>query len=279
MLAGDLLYPEVLREKIKDILEWKNLTIEKVYGAKGYTLDEIMNWFEEYGTKIRPYIHNVSKYLDNAYYHENKSILFEAQLGALRDIDLGIYPYTTSSNTLAAYAPVGSGIPSLRPEEVVGVVKAYSTCVGEGPFTAEWFGEEAEKLREAGGEYGAKTGRPRRVGPLDIVATRYGCKAQGTTNVAFTKLDVLSYMDKIPVCTKYKIDGELTDDFPFATILSKAEPVIEYVDGWKEDISRVRKFEDLPKACQEYVLYVEKQIGTHIGYVSVGAERDAIIIR
>ena len=279
VLAGDLLYPEVLREKIKDILEWKNLTIEKVYGAKGYTLDEIMNWFEEYGTKIRPYIHNVSKYLDNAYYHENKSILFEAQLGALRDIDLGIYPYTTSSNTLAAYAPVGSGIPSLRPEEVVGVVKAYSTCVGEGPFTAEWFGEEAEKLREAGGEYGAKTGRPRRVGPLDIVATRYGCKAQGTTNVAFTKLDVLSYMDKIPVCTKYKINGELTDDFPFATILSKAEPFIEYVDGWKEDISRVRKFEDLPKACQEYVLYVEKQIGTHIGYVSVGAERDAIIIR
>ena len=279
VLAGDLLYPEVLREKIKDILEWKNLTIEKVYGAKGYTLDEIMNWFEEYGTKIRPYIHNVSKYLDNAYYHENKSILFEAQLGALRDIDLGIYPYTTSSNTLAAYAPVGSGIPSLRPEEVVGVVKAYSTCVGEGPFTVEWFGEEAEKLREAGGEYGAKTGRPRRVGPLDIVATRYGCKAQGTTNVAFTKLDVLSYMDKIPVCTKYKINGELTDDFPFATILSKAEPVIEYLDGWKEDISRVRKFEDLPKACQEYVLYVEKQIGTHIGYVSVGAERDAIIIR
>lgn len=279
VLAGDLLYPEVLREKIKDILEWKNLTIEKVYGAKGYGLDEIMNWFEEYGTKIRPYIHNVSKYLDNAYYHENKSILFEAQLGALRDIDLGIYPYTTSSNTLAAYAPVGSGIPSLRPEEVVGVVKAYSTCVGEGPFTAEWLGEEAEKLREAGGEYGAKTGRPRRVGPLDIVATRYGCKAQGTTNVAFTKLDVLSYMDKIPVCTKYKINGELTDDFPFATILSKAEPVIEYVDGWKEDISKVRKFEDLPKACQEYVLYVEKQIGTHIGYVSVGAERDAIIIR
>ena len=279
VLAGDLLYPEVLREKIKDILEWKNLTIEKVYGAKGYTLDEIMNWFEEYGTRIRPYIHNVSKYLDNAYYHENKSILFEAQLGALRDIDLGIYPYTTSSNTLAAYAPVGSGIPSLRPEEVVGVVKAYSSCVGEGPFTVEWFGEEAEKLREAGGEYGAKTGRPRRVGPLDIVATRYGCKAQGTTNVAFTKLDVLSYMDKIPVCTKYKINGELTDDFPFATILSKAEPVIEYVDGWKEDISKVRKFEDLPKACQEYVLYVEKQIGTHIGYVSVGAERDAIIIR
>ena len=279
VLAGDLLYPEVLREKIKDILEWKNLTIEKVYGAKGYTLDEIMNWFEEYGTKIRPYIHNVSKYLDNAYYHENKSILFEAQLGALRDIDLGIYPYTTSSNTLAAYAPVGSGIPSLRPEEVVGVVKAYSTCVGEGPFTVEWFGEEAEKLREAGGEYGAKTGRPRRVGPLDIVATRYGCKAQGTTNVAFTKLDVLSYMDKIPVCTKYKINGELTDDFPFATILSKAEPVIEYVDGWKEDISKVRKFEDLPEACQKYVLYVEKQIGTHIGYVSVGAERDAIIIR
>ena len=279
VLAGDLLYPEVLREKIKDILEWKNLTIEKVYGAKGYTLDEIMNWFEEYGTKIRPYIHNVSKYLDNAYYHEKKSILFEAQLGALRDIDLGIYPYTTSSNTLAAYAPVGSGIPSLRPEEVVGVVKAYSSCVGEGPFTVEWFGEEAEKLREAGGEYGAKTGRPRRVGPLDIVATRYGCKAQGTTNVAFTKLDVLSYMDKIPVCTKYKINGELTDDFPFATILSKAEPVIEYLDGWKQDISKVRKFEDLPEACQKYVLYVEKQIGTHIGYVSVGAERDAIIIR
>ena len=263
VLAGDLLYPEILREKIKDILEWKNLTIEKVYGAKGYTLDEIMNWFEEYGTKIRPYIHNVSKYLDNAYYHENKSILFEAQLGALRDIDLGIYPYTTSSNTLAAYAPVGSGIPSLRPEEVVGVVKAYSSCVGEGPFTVEWFGEEAEKLREAGGEYGAKTGRPRRVGPLDIVATRYGCKAQGTTNVAFTKLDVLSYMDKIPVCTKYKIDGELTDDFPFATILSKAEPVIEYVDGWKEDISNIRKFEDLPENCQKYVRFIEEYTGTN----------------
>lgn len=279
VLVGDLLYPEILKEKIKDILEWKNLTIEKVYGAKGYTVDEIMNWLDEYGSIIKPYIKDVSKYLDKAYYSDNKSILFEAQLGALRDIDLGIYPYTTSSYTLAAYAPVGSGIPSLRPEEVVGVVKAYSTCVGEGPFTAEWFGEEAEALRAAGNEYGAKTGRPRRVGPLDIVATRYGVKAQGCTNVAFTKLDVLSYLDKIPVCVKYKIDGELTDDFPFTTVLPKAEPVIEYVDGWKEDISACRKFSDLPKACQDYVLYVEKQIGCHIGYVSVGAERDAIIIR
>lgn len=276
--AGELLYPKHLEAHLKDLLEWKNLTIEKVYGAKPYTMDDLTAWVADYGEKLKPFICDTGAFLRKAQ-EEGKKLLFEAQLGSLRDLDYGIYPYTTSSNAIAAYAPVGSGAPWAKIDEIVGVVKAYSSCVGEGPFTCEWFGEEAEKLREAGNEYGAKTGRPRRVGPIDLVATRYGVEVQGATNIALTKLDVLSYLDKIPVCAHYELDGKKTDAFPFPAVLSDAKPVTEYVDGWKCDISGVRKWEDLPRAAQDYVLMVEKAIGCHIGYVSVGPERDSIIIR
>ena len=278
VMAGELLYPEYLKAHLADILEWKNLTLDRVYGAKTYTLDEIMAWIDDFGAKIRPYVCDTGAFLRKAQ-AEGKSILFEAQLGALRDLDYGIYPYTTSSNTLACFAPVGSGLPSARIDEVVGVVKAYSSCVGEGPFPCEWFGEEAEKLREAGAEYGAKTGRPRRVGPIDIVATRYGVQMQSATNIALTKLDVLSYMDKIPVCTRYEINGTETDEFPFPTLQNIAKPVIEYMDGWMCDISKITEWDKLPTAAQRYVEYVEQAIGCHIGYVSVGPERDSIILR
>ena len=278
VMAGELLYPEHLKAHLQDILEWKNLILTKVYGAEPYTMEQMMAWVADFGEKIRPFICDTGAFLRKAQ-AEGKNILFEAQLGALRDLDYGIYPYTTSSNAVAAYAPVGSGLPSAKVDEVIGVVKAYSSCVGEGPFTCEWFGEEAEQLREAGGEYGAKTGRPRRVGPIDIVATRYGVQCQAATNIALTKLDVLSYMDKIPVCAHYTLDGKQIDEFTFPAVLPEAKPVVEYMDGWKCDISGVRKWEDLPEAARKYVEYVERQIGCHIGYVSVGPERDSIIIR
>ncbi len=278
ILAGELFHPEHLKAHLADILEWKNLTVEKVYGATPYKLEDMLAWLDEFGGKIKPFICNTVTFLRDAQ-SAGKKFLFEAQLGALRDLDFGIIPYTTSSNAIAAYAPVGAGCPGVKLDEVIGVVKAYSTCVGEGPFTCEWFGEEADKLREAGGEYGVSTGRPRRVGPIDIVATRYGVQMQGATNIAITKMDILSYMDKIPVCAHYELNGQLTDEFPFPVDLNDAKPVIEYLDGWKEDISGVRRWEDLPKAAQDYVLYVEKAIGCHIGYVSVGPERDAIILR
>ena len=276
--AGELLYPKHLKAHLADLLEWKNLTIEKIYGAKPYTMDDLMAWVADYGEKLKPFICDTGAFLRKAQ-REGKKFLFEAQLGSLRDLDYGIYPYTTSSNAIAAYAPVGSGAPWAKIDEIVGVVKAYSSCVGEGPFTCEWFGEEAEKLREAGNEYGAKTGRPRRVGPIDLVATKYGVEVQGATNIALTKLDVLSFLDKIPVCAHYELDGKKTDAFPFPAVLPDAKPVTEYVDGWKCDISGARKWEDLPKAAQDYVLMVEKAIGCHIGYVSVGPERDSIILR
>ena len=278
ILAGELLYPEHLREHLKDLMEWKNLTLTRVYGAKPVTMEDLEVWIEVYCNKIKPFICDTGAFLRKAQ-NDGKRILFEAQLGALRDLDYGIHPYTTSSNAIAAYAPVGSGLPSAKLDEVIGVVKAYSTCVGEGPFVCEMFGDEAEELRKAGFEYGAKTGRPRRVGPLDIVATRYGIQVQGATNVALTKMDVLSYMDKIPVCTHYRIDGQIVDEFPFPALLDKAEPVVEYVDGWKTDISGVRNWEDLPEAARKYVEYIEQAVGCHIGYVSVGPERDSIIIR
>jgi len=278
ILAGELFYPEHLKAHLEDLIEWKNLTLTKVYGAKAVTLDEMLDWFNDFGEKLKPYICNTGSILRNAR-DNGKQILFEAQLGSLRDLDYGIHPYTTSSNTTAAYAPIGSGCPSVKIDKVVGVVKAYSTCVGEGPFTCEWFGEEADKLREAGGEYGAKTGRPRRVGPIDLVATRYGVEVQGATDIALTKIDVLSYMEKIPVCTHYLLNGEQTDEFPFPAALADAKPVIEYVDGWNCDISGVRRWEDLPAAARDYVEMTEKAIGCHITYVSVGAERDAYIKR
>ena len=278
VMAGELLHPEHLREHLADLLEWKNLILTKVYGAKGYTMDELMEWVETYGAAMKPYITDTTRVLREAQ-AAGKSILFEAQLGALRDLDYGIYPYTTSSNSIAAYAPVGSGLPTAKIDEVVGVVKAYSSCVGEGPFVCEWFGEEAEQLRDAGDEYGAKTGRPRRVGPIDLVATRYGVQMQGATNIALTKLDVLSYMDKIPLCAHYELDGKQTDEFPFPVLQQDAKPVVEYMDGWQCDISGARSWEELPEAARRYVEYVEQAIGCHIGYVSVGPERDSLIIR
>ena len=278
VLAGELFYPDELRANLSELMEWKNLTLTGVYGAEPFTAEQLEEWLENYAFKIKPYITDTGKLLREAQ-EAGKNILFEAQLGSLRDLDFGIYPFTTSSNTTAAFAPVGSGCPSARIDDIIGVVKAYSTCVGEGPFTCEWFGEEAEKLREAGGEYGAKTGRPRRVGPLDLVATRYGVKVQAATCIALTKLDVLSYMDRIPVCTHYLLDGEVTDEFPFPAALPGARPVFEYLPGWKKDISNVRRFEDLPEEARDYVLFAESGIGCRVGYVSVGPERDSIIVR
>ena len=278
IMMGELMDMDYLGQRLKGILEWKNLTIQNVYGAEPYDYDTLMAWLEKFGGQLRPYICDAGSVLRLAQLR-GKNILFEAQLGALRDIDYGIYPYTSSSTPLAAYAPIGCGAPDLRVDEVLGIVKAYSTCVGEGPFTAEWFGAEADKLREAGGEYGAATGRPRRVGPLDLVATRYGVKVQGATSIALTKLDILSYMEEIPVCIAYDIDGKKTEAFPFPSQLAKAKPVMETLPGWGCDISGVRYWEDLPQAAQDYVTYVEDQIGCPITYVSVGADRDAIIQR
>ena len=278
VLAGELLHPQHLKEHLKDLMEWKNLTLTKVYGAEGTTMEQLEAWMDAYCEKIRPFICDTGAFLRQAQ-EEGKRILFEAQLGALRDLDYGIYPYTTSSNAIAAYAPVGSGLPSAKIDNVVGVVKAYSTCVGEGPFVCEMFGQEAEELRTAGFEYGAKTGRPRRVGPIDIVATRYGVRCQGATNIALTKMDVMGYMEKIPVCVQYEVNGEKTDEFPFPCLLNDAKPVIEYLEGWQCDISGIRNWEDLPEAAKRYVEYIEEKIGCHIGYVSVGPERDSIILR
>ncbi len=278
VLAGELLYPERLKEHLEELLEWKDLTLTKVYGAKAYTISDVESWLTGFIEELKPYICDTGAFLQEAE-ASGKSILFEAQLGALRDLDFGIYPFTTSSNTTAAYAPIGSGLPSLRLSRTVGVVKAYSTCVGEGPFVCEMFGEEAEKLRIAGAEYGAKTGRPRRVGPIDLVATRYGANIQAATEIALTKLDVLSYMDRIPVCENYRRDEEIICSFPFPTELQRMSPVIRYVDGWKCDISGIRRWEDLPEAAKAYVEMIENAIGCPITYISVGPERESIIIR
>ena len=277
VMAGELLYPDKLWAHLEGILEWKNLILTKVYGAKPYTMDDLKAWVADFGEKIKPFICDTGAFLRQAN-RDGKSILFEAQLGSLRDLDYGIYPMTTSSNAIAAYAPVGSGYPEVKIEKVVGVVKAYSSCVGEGPFTCEWFGEEAEQLRQAGGEYEMCI-RDSWVGPIDLVATRYGVQCQGATDIALTKLDVLSYMDEIPICAHYTLNGEQTDYFPFPAILPDAKPVWETMPGWKCDISGVRKWEDLPQAARDYVEYVEKAIGCPITYVSVGPERDSIILR
>ncbi len=277
IMLGELFYPEYLKKRLSGILEWKNLTLKNVYGGKTYSLDEIWEWLMTYGERLKPFICDTGAYLRSV--DGKKNILFEAQLGVLRDIDFGIFPYTSSSAPLAAYAPIGAGMPGTKIDSVVGVVKAYSTCVGEGPFTAEWFGEEASRLREAGAEYGAATGRPRRVGPIDIVATRYGVAMQGATEVALTKIDILSYMEQIPVCVQYELNGVKTDDFPFPAAIAEAKPVIEYMPGWQCDVSKCRTFEELPKAAQDYILFIEKNIGCPITNISVGAARDEIIRR
>ena len=278
LLAGELLYPEHLREHLDALLEWKNLILTGVYGAQPFTRESLLDWLKEYGEKLKPFLCDVAAELHCAQ-SGGKRILFEAQLGALRDLDCGIYPFTTSSHTLAAYAPVGAGAPWLKVDEVLGIVKAYSTCVGEGPFTCELFGPTADRLREAGAEYGAKTGRPRRVGPIDLVATRYGVRMQGATALALTKLDVLSYLDKIPLCVQYDLKGTQTDDFPFPAALRDAKPVIEYMDGWHSDISHIRTWAELPAEARSYVERIENAVGCHIQYVSVGAERNAFIER
>ena len=278
IMAGELFYPDVLESQLKDLMEWKNLTIEKVYGAEPYTWEQIKAWLDTACEAIKPFICDTGKLLRKAQ-KEGKRILFEAQLGSLRDLDMGIYPMTTSSNTIAAYAPVGAGVAGADIRRIIGVVKAYSTCVGEGPFVCEMFGEEAERLREAGAEYGAKTGRPRRVGPVDLVATRYGVEVQAATEIALTKLDVLSDMDEIPVCVRYRLDGQETDEFPFPAALAKCEPVIEKVPGWKQDISGARTWEELPAAARNYVEMIEKAVGCPVKWVSVGPERESIICR
>ncbi len=278
VLAGELLYPDRLKTHLADLMEWKNLILTRVYNAPAYTMERLEQWVNNFANKLKPYLCDTGALLAQAQ-SQGKSILFEAQLGSLRDLDYGIHPYTTSSNTTAAYAPIGSGCPSVKIPQVLGVVKAYSTCVGEGPFTCELFGDEAEALRQAGQEYGAKTGRPRRVGPMDIVATRYGVEVQGATELALTKLDVLSGFDKIRVCTHYLVDGQQTERFPFPAALDAAKPVYTTLPGWNCDISKVRSWEDLPKAAQDYVLFIEREIGCPVRYISVGPERESIVIR
>jgi len=273
---GDLLEQGTLEAKVASLLDWKNLLIRDGYKAEAVKVEDMMQWLHTYGDRLKPYICDVSNYLDKAA-DDGKDLMFEAQLGALRDIDFGIYPFTSSSSTIAAYAPVGAGIPGRRLDKVVGIMKAYSTCVGEGPFTAELFGDPAEALRAAGGEYGAATGRPRRVGGFDVPASRYGCRMQGATELALTKLDVLSYMKEIPVCASYRVDGTVQEDFCIGDRLLRAEPVYETLPGFGCDISACRKPGDLPDAARRYIDYLEKAVGTHIKYVSVGADRDACI--
>lgn len=274
---GDLFESEAyLKERLSGILEWRNLMIHNGYGAETVHAEDMYAWLREYGDALKPYICDVTAYLTEAI-KDGKKIMFEAQLGALRDIDFGIFPYTSSSSTIAAYAPVGAGIPFAKLDGTIGVIKAYSSCVGEGPFTCEMFGEEADKLREAGGEYGAATGRPRRVGGFDVPASKYGCLMQGATELALTKLDVLSYFEKIPVCVGYEVDGKVYTDFMTGDKLNRAKPVYTYVDGFHCDISGCRKVSDLPKAAYEYIKYIEKAVGVPVTYVSVGADRDACI--
>ena len=273
---GDLRHPEILKEKIADIVEWKNLTVSGGYGHEPISAEEMYRWIKKYAMPFADYVCDTTALL-NRCEKEGKKILFEAQLGALRDIDFGIYPYTSSSSTIAAYAPIGAGVPNLKLTDSIGIIKAYSSCVGEGPFTCELFGEEGDKLREAGGEYGAATGRPRRVGGFDVVASKYGTMIQGCTALALTKLDVLSYLDKIPVCTAYEVDGNLITDFPSGEELRKATPVYEYMEGWNCDISGCRTMAEMPEAAVKYVKYIEEQVGCPIQYVSVGAEREEYI--
>jgi adenylosuccinate synthase len=234
-------------------------------------------WLEKYGLPFSDYITDTTRYLDNAV-NEGKSVMFEAQLGALRDIDFGIYPYTSSSSTLASYAPIGAGIPSRKLDNVIGIMKAYSSCVGEGPFVSELFDREGDALREAGGEYGAATGRPRRVGGFDMPASKYGVVLQGANEIALTKLDVLSYLEKIPVCVAYDIDGKISDQFPTGEALFRAKPVYEYLDGWNCSVSSCRSFEELPQKAKEYILFIKEKVGCNIKYVSVGAGRNEYFV-
>lgn len=273
---GELLNPELLYSRAEAIVEWKNLTVAGGYNSEPVKTEETIEYFKTYGEPLKEFICDTGLYLNNAH-KAGKKILFEAQLGALRDIDLGIYPYTSSSSTIAAYAPIGAGVPNLKLDKSIGIMKAYSSCVGEGPFTAEYFGAAAEKLREAGGEYGAATGRPRRVGPFDAVASAYGIRCQGADEIALTKIDVLSGYEEIEICTAYELNGKLINEFPFTDVLDECKPVLQKVKGWNCDISGCRKKEELPKEALDYIRLLEKLCGCKITYVSVGAERDAYL--
>lgn len=270
-----------LKEKIGRVITQKNVLIEHLYHAPALKVEDIYEELMEYRRMIEPYVCDVSGYLDKAL-KEGRNILLEGQLGTLKDPDHGIYPMVTSSSTLAAYGAIGAGIPPYEIKQIIAVCKAYSSAVGAGAFVSEIFGDEADELRKRGGdggEYGATTGRPRRMGWFDCVASKYGCRLQGATYVAFTVLDVLGYLDEIPVCVGYEIDGEVTTEFPTTRLLEKAKPVYKKLPGWKCDIRGIRKYEDLPENCRNYVEFIEEQIGYPITMVSNGPGRDDIIFR
>ena len=279
--VSELFDDDLLKEKAERVCEIKNVMLEHLYHKPLLDPKELYDELVSYREMIRPYVCDVSAYLHNAL-KEGKKILLEGQLGSLKDPDHGIYPMVTSSSTLAAYGAIGAGIPPYEIKDITTVVKAYSSAVGAGAFVSEIFGDEAEELRNRGGdggEYGATTGRPRRVGWFDAVATRYGCRIQGATEVAFTVLDVLGYLDEIPVCIGYEIDGEVTRDFPTTAKLEKAKPVFTKLPGWKTDIRGIKKYEDLPENCRKYIEFVEKEIEVPIKLVSNGPSREDIILK
>ena len=270
-----------LREKIANVCVKKNVLLENLYHKPALDENKLYEELMEYKKMVEPYVCDVSKYLWDAI-HEGKNILLEGQLGSMKDPDHGIYPMVTSSSTLAAYGAIGAGIPPYEIKEIIVVSKAYSSAVGAGAFVSEIFGEEADELRRRGGdggEFGATTGRPRRMGWYDCVASKYGCRIQGATGVAFTVMDVLGYLDEIPVCVGYEIDGKVTTDFPTTYLLEKAKPVYEVLPGWKCDIRGIKKYEDLPENCRKYVEFIEKHIECPITMVSNGPGRDDIIFR
>ena len=279
--VSELFDDELLEEKVQRVSEMKNVILEHLYHKPLIDPAELLNTLHEYRDMIAPFVCDVSAFLDKAL-KEGKTILLEGQLGTMKDPDHGIYPMVTSSSTLAAYGAIGAGIPPYEIKQTVTVSKAYSSAVGAGAFVSEIFGDEADELRRRGGdggEFGATTGRPRRMGWFDCVATKYGCRLQGATDVAFTVLDALGYLEEIPVCVGYEIDGEVTTDFPVTYKLEKAKPVLKKLPGWKCDIRGIRKFEDLPENCRKYVEFIEEQIGFPITMVSNGPGREDIIYR
>lgn len=279
--VSELFDDGLLEEKVKRICETKNVLLEHLYHKPLLKPEELLDTLHEYKEMVEPYVCDVSAYLDKAI-KEGKNILLEGQLGTLKDPDHGIYPMVTSSSTLAAYGAIGAGIPPYEIKEIVTVCKAYSSAVGAGAFVSEIFGEEADELRRRGGdggEFGATTGRPRRMGWFDCVASKYGCRLQGTTDVAFTVLDVLGYLDEIPVCVGYDIDGEVTTDFPVTVKLEKAKPVLKTLPGWKCEIRGIKEYDALPENCRKYIEFVEEQIGYPITMVSNGPGRSDIIYR
>lgn len=279
--VSELFEEELLKEKVERICEQKNVILEHLYHKPALKPEELLKELAEYRQMVEPYVCDTSAYLDQAI-RDGKTVLLEGQLGTLKDPDHGIYPMVTSSSTLAAYGAIGAGIPPYEIKKIVTVVKAYSSAVGAGAFVSEIFGDEADELRRRGGdggEYGATTGRPRRMGWFDCVATKYGCRLQGTTDVAFTVLDVLGYLDEIPVCVGYEIDGQVTTKFPTTAKLEKAKPVLKVLPGWKSDIRGIKKYEELPENCRKYVEFVEEQIGYPITMVSNGPGRSDIIYR